>query len=211
MKIPRLQNFLIGLTGVLVGGLLVILAERRFGPSAQAHSLSPTEHAQPADFKTEVRLRALESRLTNGGPIQDLGAATDGIEADAGAVERPQLSFEQARDMAIQARDTRDRAFNAEYADPKWAREATDSFREDLERLGPMSRFTLDDVECRMSLCRAKVKWDSYHEANANWTHVLHAGYRKNCATEVYVPTPDKTDESYQASVFFDCTEDRAK
>jgi hypothetical protein len=65
--------------------------------------------------------------------------------------------------------------------------------------------FAVEDVECHMTLCKAKVRWPSLEDAQRGYTKILHAQYDVNCGRSVYLAPPDSPGASYEATTYFDC------
>jgi hypothetical protein len=115
--------------------------------------------------------------------------------------------------MAQDRKLARDAQIRAESDDPKWSRGAKQSFQNDFDKLSARGHFEVKDVECKTTSCLATVTWPSYAEAKKMWHGLLHANYAENCSREVLVPEPEQGQAGapYDATVFFDCTEDRAQ
>jgi hypothetical protein len=152
-------------------------------------------------------LSGIEGRLA---ALERANRADGGTAAASEAPMPPQQTPEEAHKTALAMMDQREARFRAEGADPKWAPQASQSFRRDLERLGAAVKGQVTDVECRMSMCKAKVRWDSYGDAQKNWDKLLHASYEHNCGREVFIPRPDGATGAYEGTAYYDCTSDRA-
>jgi hypothetical protein len=111
----------------------------------------------------------------------------------------------------IKARDERERQFQSEYTDSKWSDGATKSFREDLGGARVHSRYNVVGVECKMTLCLANIRWNSYHEARKYWESLMHESFRINCGKEIFLPAPENLDVPYQSQLYFDCTTARSE
>lgn len=133
--------------------------------------------------------------------------------ASAAVAPPPQQSAEDAARQWAEQQRAREAQVAAEPVDRNWSREATASFRKDFETLGARDRFQVTDLECKTTSCLAKLSWGSYGDARKTWHDVLHGRYEKGCARQVFVPPPDQgqSDSSYEGTVYFDCTQDRAK
>jgi hypothetical protein len=220
MQSASLQTFSAALAGLVVGAGLISWFKSESSPvsTSAAPAAADSAHGASAPRRSNAELNAVKLRLQQ---LERAAAASNQAKSDAGegaAVdpERAQRIAAQtdpklATEMELRDRKRADTQFLAEHPDPAWSPEATNAFKKDFQALGETTKFELVDMECRMSLCRAKFRWSSFPEASANWEKLLHAKYEKNCARTVYLPMPDDPEQPYETSAHFDCTEERSK
>jgi hypothetical protein len=213
MNASTIVTFAIGLGGIVVGAGLVTLLQARGTHDTQRAAVlvaappsveapAPAAAAAPApDLTLSNRVAALERARTVTVPAAPAATAAEGRQ------ETP----DEAHARTLQMKAARDTEFEHEALDGAWARGTQKAFREDLQRLGASIGGELTDVECRTTRCRAKVTWPSYAAASKKWDALLHASYQVNCGRQVFIPTPDDVNASYEATAFFDCTEARTQ
>jgi hypothetical protein len=91
-----------------------------------------------------------------------------------------------------------------------WAEKATTLLRTDIQDIATQSGFRLLSIDCRTTLCLARVEWNSPGEASREFARLAHGGYRANCTKSVVVDETPSSGGSIGASVLFDCEEWRA-
>jgi hypothetical protein len=161
----------------------------------------------------EPAIRSMESRLSR----LEQSTRTQLPRAAAPKIlpssidDEPRPTPEKLHERVVRGRAIRDAQFAQEYEDRAWSRAATDGLTKMLAGLAGDAGFELDEVACRTSLCRAKLRWPSYSEAMTNWQTVLAADTGMQCQNEMFVPPPPEPDAPYSALAFFDCTDERAK
>jgi hypothetical protein len=204
----------IGLLGVILGGALVTLLERPKADRAKddhakevavqyVPSSSPT--AGEAISSLERRLSMLESAAA--ASVRSPNPPPPNRTEQAGRQQTP----EEARAVGAEMRTKREAQFSGESVDPRWAGGAVKSFRSDLEQVMPKLHAELTDVECRMTMCKAKIQWPTYGDARKSSESLLHMAYQLNCSKDIYTLHPENPDQPYEASVYFECTDARAQ
>jgi len=104
-----------------------------------------------------------------------------------------------ASDFAQHARDGRDSV---------WSAKAEGSLGSKLRSIAGQRE--VRGVDCRMTSCVARLSWTNQAAARADYRNLLVASYEPNCATRILLPDAADPSASYEARLFFDCTEARA-
>jgi hypothetical protein len=198
--------------GVVLGAVGMVLvrqpeAKDRAYPSTVATAGEKTDSLVLERRVLALEQSARESKQSSSVPSPSSDAAA--VPVEEGSPPRPDAEAVKAR--AAQAVANRESQFKQEYADGAWSAKATDSLRDTLGQLKERGKYSVQDVECKTSLCRARVLWPSYSEAFDHWQDVLHAKLDMACQSEVYVPVPSNSEEPYSAVAYFDCTEERVR
>jgi hypothetical protein len=100
-------------------------------------------------------------------------------------------------------------AFQAERADPEWARSSSASLQGSMMDLGNQFGFRTESIECRTTRCMAEVKFAGRNTVRTGVGELLHARYEPNCAVTVLVGDPTNQDGSASGTVQFSCEEAR--
>jgi hypothetical protein len=103
----------------------------------------------------------------------------------------------QRRDSELHAR------YEAESPDPRWARDAAAAIGNSLKERAQNGTFTIGEIDCKTTLCKASVSWPSYPAAHSEFRRLL--GLAVPCATEIFVPRPENEDRPYDATLMLDC------
>ena len=206
-----LTTLLIGFGGIGVGAILVVGLRLLAPQHAKAATLAaePVAAVAPADTsRLEGRLERLETQQTRAAPV----ATASGTAAVAAPAPAPTQTPEEAQAEWIGRGAARQAQLAVEPRDAAWSKKTTERFQKEFSQLGAAAHFTVADLDCKTTSCMAKLRWDSYRDAESSWRDVMHAPYATRCAREVFtpVPTAGEMDKPYEASVFFDCIEDRA-
>jgi hypothetical protein len=145
--------------------------------------------------EVEAKLAALEQRP----PIPSLP------DADAGEAHRRSPEENAERFKEHLAKRLADQA--AEPAEPAWAAKTSTLLRTDIHDIATQSRFRLLNVDCRTTLCLARVEWESRGAASDEYRRLVHHPYRANCGKSVLVDENVNPNGSVGGSVLFECEE----
>jgi hypothetical protein len=97
-------------------------------------------------------------------------------------------------------------ALESERRDDEWAVRAESDLRHQLAaNVDAGMGVTLQSVDCRSSICRARLRWSTHADATRGYAFALEARYELNCETTIYLPKPEQPDTSYEADFYFDC------
>jgi hypothetical protein len=102
-------------------------------------------------------------------------------------------------------------AARVEPIDPSWAARSARSLDDDLSKLAAASGFNVVDVACHTTSCLATLEWPSYADARGGYARALREPYALNCPRRIVVDPPgDSPSARVQATLLFDCVEQRA-
>jgi hypothetical protein len=171
---------------------------------------APLEERFTPKRQDSAELAALRARLT--ALEKGMSARTEASAEPETAAPEAQLPFDPA---AAEAENreyfrVREQEFVTEQIDPTWGPRAQKTLGDELSTVSEQGSFTVQSVECKTSLCRARLKWNNFSDAGANWRNVLHRNFSENCGHEVHVPPATNPEAPYELSFYFDCTESRA-
>jgi hypothetical protein len=120
----------------------------------------------------------------------------------------PPETFEQRAQFELDAQQARLTSHDQETRDASWAPAMETKLAralEGVEHLEPGTR-----IECRWVSCVLKTNWGSREVARANMEAALmKIGIEAPCSQHVTFPTQADGSKSYEAQVYFDCTDDR--
>jgi hypothetical protein len=136
-------------------------------------------------------------------------ASSSDLGADSSSPAPVFETQEEAAHRLSAAVAERERRHHADPRDVTWATSAEGTYVEDLRGLASSGDFQVRGVDCRTTSCRATLEWSSRSQAQAALRTVLHHNYVRNCAVELLLP-PTERAGAYEASVYFDCTDERA-
>jgi hypothetical protein len=198
--VPRSSKTVVATAlGVGMGTLVGILASRsRPASSTEAPMTGASERSAPLP-PSDSASNVLQSPVTFPASLATVPQAADSAHAVVPPIDGPTQFAGQVA------------AHEADAIDPAWApgmeRTILEQFRVDLPASVPGE---VEGVECRTTTCLAKIKFESYAAALANWKHVLAANYHVPCAVAVNAAQPSGRDSPYRLPVLFDCTDSRA-
>ena len=156
----------------------------------------------------DQRLTAMEAKVT----ALDQEEDTEGEEE--GAPPDPELEairdLEGAKEETIQQWNDRIEAHEQEPIDYAWSEATTKLFQDDVQKLAAAHVFQMVDAKCKSTTCSVTVQWNDYGAALQNYSGLLHNDYQKPCFREVLLPEPASRDQPYQATVIYDCKDQRS-
>lgn len=203
-------------TGVVAGGLGALclsgatggVDERSASPGHDgARAVGPDDSRQQPDRlpgrralgSSREELAGLEQR------VQELEASgPQSTGADAPPLDAPPASFYHERhQQAI-------REHEVEPTDQTWGPQTAGVVREELNRLGALGRFQVEDVDCRTATCSAVLQWPSRVTAVEGYRWSLQFPLRANCERTIVLPEPTEGGGPVRATLLLDCNSWRA-
>jgi hypothetical protein len=176
-----------------------------------AHRERQTDETEPTYARAQSEaLTVMQQRLNNlersvAAPTAD--STRSPRLAEVPASEQVHLtSPEEERRQVIALRDTELKAFEVEGYDPAWSTSTRTAFQQDLKALSGDKNYQIKSVECKTTLCRAVVHWNSYDEVRSTAGELMHAMYRTNCTKTLFAPRPEDPKAPYDGTVMYDCT-----
>jgi hypothetical protein len=197
----QLQTVGISLGSAVIGALVVAWFQART-PAAQISApSSPSATAAPVQVRvlSSNGDPALAQRLT---ALEQQVAARD--EAPPDTADEPPIDREEAEARTAQRHEEQRASFEAQAVDRSWAPDTARAFEADFEIFEGRA-FHVGQVDCRTSVCRTQLTWDSYEAALADSRNVVQHRYATNCARVIQTPTPSEPSAPYTATVYFDC------
>jgi hypothetical protein len=147
----------------------------------------------------ETRMAQLEERIAHdAGPSVQVPPRADDAspEDETAAEERRHAKWVQR--------------YESERADPAFSATAARSLRTDLRPLAEAAGFQITDVDCRTTMCAAKLEWPTFAGVRQAARDLVIHTYHTNCAKELHFPPPEDPTQPYGATLFFDCESFRA-
>jgi hypothetical protein len=163
-------------------------------------------HRSPPSHASSWRLAALEQEV----------ARMRMRDEPAGQTEPPPTELPSPEEERRRVEDhftELERQLLAEPVDPSWSGGATESLRTSLSGVGANDGFDLLAAECRTQTCRATLRWPSYEAAVETGMRLPERAIPGlNCTSSIWLkePAPGQAAGSYAASLFLDCSEQRA-
>lgn len=211
----RLGNFLSSVVPGAIAGLVVALVTSRLA-STQTPAASPTANeAREQSAPTSV-LQADPRTVTIMAPPSIPSASPATAPASAGplgpaAPYDPVTAREVSRAFHQRMHDARVDRHDREGVDPRWAASAKAAFSEGLAQAAQHGGgFEVENVDCRTTMCTARVRWPSYEAAERGYPRFLHQRMGLNCEREILLPDDDGSHGPVEATGVFDCEEARA-
>lgn len=137
------------------------------------------------------------------------------VESDEETASRQQPSSLPDSEVEQQELDAADEsfavAFQAEQADPTWAPAAKSKLGERLSQIGQQKGFTVGNIDCRTTKCKADVAFSNRQVARQSVGSLLHENYEPNCATSIRLPDADGERGEVAAALQLDCEETRVR
>jgi hypothetical protein len=101
--------------------------------------------------------------------------------------------------------------FDREVPEARWAPDVSASLVTDLRAAESKGRFETLSVECRSTICAARLRWQTYSEARSALRAVVVLGYTSmaRCKREVFLPDPQPEGVVCEAVAYFDCARSR--
>jgi hypothetical protein len=206
----RAVVLLVGLGAALAGAVLAtIVGSTGSHPNtpaalpSSAVSVGQPPEGTPGLAALELRLQALEARE------RLRGADAQTIAPSAGPT--PFLSPEDEAEAAKKGHERWVSRFDAESVDPHWSESAQADFNQDLDRLASTGGFSVQSVNCRVTMCKAELQWPSYAAARRSDGYLMTYRYTENCARHFFHPPPDDPSAPYSATVYYDCESSRSQ
>lgn len=127
--------------------------------------------------------------------------------------EKPPSVATQVDPAAVQEstriRHERWRSAHAEEPrDAAWARAKATVFSDLLGERGRAGGFTVLEVDCRTTWCRADLEWPSYPAAVNTYSQALHV-LVDGCESAVFLEPPSDPTQRYRSSALYNCEADR--
>jgi hypothetical protein len=202
-------------TGVASGALGALWFERS-GPviaaaAAMPRTQAPDELAEHA--RTRARVRALEDRLARTQGVDALARApAEDPETRPAIVDgEPAPSHEEWAEHHRRLHADAIELHRGDARDPEWAHATERTLGGDLNKVGaqPVGTFELMSIDCKTTSCLANLRWRSYGEAVNGFAGALHFNYSLPCGTRILLPEPVNPEQSYEATLIFDCEDAR--
>jgi hypothetical protein len=204
-------------TAMLVAGGLIGAAvsiglgrpRERDAPSKTASPPPPVQGSPNSGRKVD---RLSLAQLTDRVVALEKRALTEQLDASAPLGEP--LPGEMQVDPAVVKEETRLRhqrwrnAHGEERHDPEWSQNKATVFDGVLAERGRASGFTVLEVDCRTTWCRADLEWPSYAAALNTYSSALHV-LVDGCESAVLLETPPDPTQRYRSSAFYNCEADR--
>jgi hypothetical protein len=92
--------------------------------------------------------------------------------------------------------------------DAAWSRAKSTVFNDRLGDRARASGFTVLEVDCRTTWCRADLEWPSYPAALNTYSQALHV-LVDGCESAVLLERPSDPTQRYRSSAFYNCEADR--
>ena len=180
-----LTALLAGASGAAIATLVGASSDQPVAAAPQ--NSAPRDRATPSGLGLKVRgrLNAVERRVSmlESERLEE-APREEPTDEDDGQLDDEEVGAEAVPTVWEEAEQTQ-ATFEAEARDPAWAGPAEASFTNDLSNLRDAS-FAVETVECRGTLCRAELGWDSLEARDADVARVAHQATAINCATSVF-------------------------
>jgi len=207
--------------GGLIGGAVVstvlthsIAARRPAAPAeaAPAHEIPARLAGGDQNAWLEWRLRRLEDGAAAAAAAAETNRPAVGGDGDPA---HPPRTYSQADLLVEQQRHVREydeaiRAHDREPRDAPWADSTARSLSTEMASLSAAGHFSVTGVDCKTTSCKAGFRWPSYAAATETSSQLLNHMYEANCTHTILLPPPPDPTAPYDATMLFDCEEQRA-
>lgn len=132
----------------------------------------------------------------------------------AGSVDGGEVASDEDPTDAQKRHRTYHDAFADRHAregrDPSWAAPAEQGLYSGLAAIESANPFETLNVSCKMSTCKARIRWPNRQAAVAGFPDVLHKAFEPNCGRAILIPDVADDTIPVEVDVDFDCEESRA-
>lgn len=209
----RLLSLVPAIMGIAAGAVTSLILARSVPPEQDSRApgdkrsqeVTPSvDHAVNADDGYEMRFRQLERQIANTGTVDPTsGPVPPAVGFSAESMEKNKREHLALHEAAIQSH-------LQDGHDPRWSRDANAKIEATLQKVNSEgAHVSVEDVDCRMTSCLAKLTWPDYKTAVQEYFAVLHNPVGMNCSIEMSLPPPEKLESSYATTAVYDCHQER--
>lgn len=220
MRHLRQPVLLAGIVGAAMAAATNIAMSRwssdeKIGNATEGEKPNAQENTPPT-HQTTLVVRADSSRIASlEKEVDELRAARTGLEQSVGQAppddSRVELTYEENHRQLEAMFSGLQRLFGEDPPDPDWSATGTAFLDAGMSAWGQQLGFSVRDVECKTTMCRATVEWEDYAAAQSTGLRLPEREIPGlNCNRHIWLEEPEDPTEPYSADFYLDCTDQRA-